>query len=306
MPKHSMYATGVRVNSSFWAFTLPGFIIFFMVVMIPFGIGFGYSLTSWDGISTHAEFVGLQNYLRVLTDDPRALGSLWFTFRFTAVVVLVSNLLGFVLALGLTRNPLHRGGSSARGAHTLRVIFFLPNVIGGLILGFVWRFILVQGIPSIGDALQLSWLQTPWLGDPLTGFWGTVIVYVWKTAGYLMVIYIAALLNVDRSMIEAADIDGASALKVLIHIKIPMVMPAFTVCFFLMISWAFKLFDVIFSLTGGGPYGSTETFALNIYNEAFIYNNYGMGSAKAVLFFFMVAILSLLQVRATKKREVHL
>lgn len=284
-------------TTSFWTFTAPGFLIFLAVVLIPFAIGIGYSLTSWNGIAKSMPFVGLANYARLFS-DPKAHASLWFTARFTATVVAASNLLGLLLALGLT------GGS--RFDRALRVVFFLPNVIGGLILGFVWRFILVNGFPALGAVTGIAWLANPWLGDAVTGFWGTVVVYVWKTAGYLMVVYIAALLAIDRHMLEAANIDGAGAIQTLVRIKLPLVMPAVTVCLFLMISWAFKLFDVIFSLTNGGPFSSTEAFALNIYNEAFMYNNYGYASAKAVVFFVLVAAITLVQVSLTKRKEVRL
>ncbi len=163
-----------------------------------------------------------------------------------------------------------------------------------------------QWSPINRESIESRDAETPWLGDVITSFWGTVIVYVWKTAGYLMVIYIASLLSIDKSMLESATIDGASPFKTLLYIKVPLMMSAITICLFLMLSWAFKLFDVIFSLTGGGPFGSTEIFALNIYNEAFLYNNYGYASAKAVIFFIIVALITLLQVRATKKREVSL
>ena len=287
-----------NMNTSFFLFTLPGFIIFLAIVILPFIIGFAYSFTAWKGVGSNLPFVGLDNYKKLFTDDTKALGSMFFTFRFTITVVIISNLIGFLLALAIT--------ALAKGQGLLRVIFFLPNVIGGLILGFIWRFLLINGVPSIGNLLNLEILKTPWLGDVTTSFWGTVIVYVWKTAGYLMVIYIASLLSIDKSMLESATIDGASPFKTLLYIKVPLMMSAITICLFLMLSWAFKLFDVIFSLTGGGPFGSTEIFALNIYNEAFLYNNYGYASAKAVIFFIIVALITLLQVRATKKREVSL
>ena len=287
-----------NMNTSFFLFTLPGFIIFLAIVILPFIIGFAYSFTAWKGVGSNLPFVGLDNYRKLFTDDTKALGSMFFTFRFTLTVVIISNLIGFLLALAIT--------ALAKGQGLLRVIFFLPNVIGGLILGFIWRFLLINGVPSIGNLLNIEILKTPWLGDVTTSFWGTVIVYVWKTAGYLMVIYIASLLSIDKSMLESATIDGASPFKTLLYIKVPLMMSAITICLFLMLSWAFKLFDVIFSLTGGGPFGSTEIFALNIYNEAFLYNNYGYASAKAVIFFIIVALITLLQVRATKKREVSL
>jgi raffinose/stachyose/melibiose transport system permease protein len=266
-------------NSSYWIATLPGFLVFLGVVLVPFFIGFGYSFTAWNGIGKHTAFIGLENYKNVVFDDPKAIASIMFTARFTISVVIISN--------------------------PLRVVFFLPNVIGGLILGFIWRFILITGLPAVGELLHSELLSNPWLGDATTAFWGTVIVYVWKTTGYLMVIYIAALLSIDQNLFDAANIDGARALSILFRIKIPLIMPAITICLFLMLSWSFKLFDVIFSLTGGGPFGATESFALNIYNEAFLYNNYGYASAKAVIFTVLVALLTLLQVKATKNREVQ-
>lgn len=286
-----------RQDSSFWMFTVPALLIFLIIVQIPFFIGIFYSLTDWDGINSAPDFIGFANY-RELVNDTRALGSLSFTLRFTAAVVILSNVLGFSLALALTKN--------FPGTNAMRVIFFLPNIIGGLILGFLWRFVLIQGIQAIGKTTGWAFFQTPWLGDPTTGFWGSVVVFVWKTAGYLMIIYIAALLNIDKSLIEAAEIDGAGKFQTLVKIKVPLLFPAFTVCLFLMLSWAMKLFDVIFALTNGAPYGSTEVFALNIYKEAFVYNNYGYGSAKAVVFFFFVAAITIVQVWATKRKEVQL
>jgi raffinose/stachyose/melibiose transport system permease protein len=291
--------TGIlsRQDRSFWAFTLPALLVFLVIVQIPFIIGIGYSFTDWDGVSSSPVFIGLQNY-RLLAGDERAITSLSFTVRFTFVVVIIANLLGFLLALGLTKG--------LPGTKVMRVVFFLPNIIGGLILGFLWRFVLIQGFQSIGKTTGWEFFQTPWLGDPLTGFWGSVVVFVWKTAGYLMIIYIAALLSIDKSLLEAAEIDGAGGMQKLFHIKVPLLFPAFTVCLFLMLSWAMKLFDVIFALTNGAPYGSTEIFALNIYKEAFVYNNYGYGSAKAVVFFIFVAAVTTLQVWATKRKEVQL
>lgn len=284
-------------RTGFWPFVLPSTLVFAAIVLVPFLIGIYYSMTEWNGIDKTAIWTGLQNY-RAIFQDADAFQSLWFTVRFTAVVVVVSNALALVLALGLIE-PI-------KGSGILRVVFFLPNVIGGLILGFIWRFVYTQGFPSVGKLTGAALFLLPWLGNAPTGFWGLVIVYVWKTTGYLVVIYLAALLSVDRSLLESAQMDGAGYFARLLHIQLPMIMPAFTVCIFLMLSWAFKIFDVVYSLTNGGPYRSTEVFALNIYNEAFVYNNYGYGSAKAVLFFVLVAILSLIQVYFSKRREIEL
>jgi raffinose/stachyose/melibiose transport system permease protein len=287
-----------RERASFVGFTLPAFLVFCVIILVPFCFGIYYSFTSWNGINKVAQWVGIQNYRKLFAPDEFMWTTLWFTARFTFTVVIISNLLAFLLALVLTKRIIT--------ASTLRVIYFIPNVIGGLILGFIWRFIFTQGFPALGKLTGLGFFRLAWLGTPQTGFWGLVIVYVWKTAGYLMVIYIAALMNIDTSIIEAATIDGAPPRTVLARITIPLIVPAFTVCLFLMLSWSFKLFDVVFSLTRGAPFGSTETMALNIYNTAFFYNQYGFGSAKAIFFFILVGIITYRQVVLTKRQEVEL
>ncbi|MNJ42717.1 Lactose transport system permease protein LacF [compost metagenome] len=182
----------------------------------------------------------------------------------------------------------------------------MPHVIGGLLLGFIWQFIFVRGFSSIGDWTGLSFFQLPWLGTESTSFWAIIIVFVWQNAGYLMVIYISAMNNVPKNLMEAAQVDGAGKRQVLGKIIVPLIMPAVTVCLFLAISWSFKLFDLNLSLTKGGPFKSTESVALNIYNEAFNISRFGMGSAKAILFFLIVAVISMLQVWATKRKEVEM
>ncbi len=278
-------------------FVGPALFVFLMIVGSSFAFGIYYSFTEWNGVSRQATWVGLENYRYLFTEDPGVAGSAWYTIRFTLTCTILSNLLGLLLALTLTQ-PL-------RGTKVYRAIFFLPNVIGGIILGFIWRFIFGTAFNSFAEMTNFGFFQLPWLGTPATGFWATVIVFVWKTSGYLMVIYIAAIVTIEESLIEAAKIDGASWWQVIWHVTLPLITPAFTVCLFLMLSWSSKLFDVIFSLTQGGPYGSTEAFALNIYEEAFEYNNYGLASAKAVIFFIVVGVITLLQVNATKSLEVE-
>lgn len=187
----------------------------------------------------------------------------------------------------------------------LRTIFFMPNVIGGLLLGFIWQFIFIKGFSTMGDLTGWSFFNLPWLGDATTGFWAIVIVFVWQSSGYLMVIYIASLNNVSKEVLEAAQIDGASRSQTLRNIIVPLIMPAVTVGLFLAISWSFKMFDLNLSLTKGGPFKSTESVAMNIYNEAFLNNRYGLGTAKALLFFLIVAIITVIQVRITKSKEVE-
>jgi len=275
----------------------PGFIIFLIIVFSSFILGFYYSFTEWNGVNKEAVWVGMDNYLEIFKGDEQAAISAVFTAKFTIASVILSNLLAFFLALALTL-PL-------KSAKLMRTIIFLPNVIGGIILGFVWRFIFTNSFVSIGELTGIGFFELPWLGTPMTGFWGSVIVFVWQRTGYLMMIYVASIMSIDENLLDAAYIDGASQLEMLRRIIVPLTVPAITVCVFLALSWTTKMFDVIFALTKGGPFGSTETFAMNIYYEAFQYNNYGLGSAKAILFFIVVGIISTTQVLVTKKWEVE-
>jgi raffinose/stachyose/melibiose transport system permease protein len=278
-------------------FVGPSTIFFTAIIVIPFLLGLYYSFTNWNGVSGEVTWVGLNNFKQILTNDPDFGKAFWFTVRFTVIGIIVTNLLGFFLAYFLTK-PL-------KTRNVLRTIFFMPNVIGGLLLGFIWQFIFVKGFSALGDSTGWSFFNLPWLGDATTAFWGIVIVFVWQTAGYLMVIYISSINNIPKDIIEAAEIDGASKLQILKSVIVPLVMPAVTVCLFLAISWSFKMFDLNLSLTKGGPFRSTESVALNIYNEAFQNNRYGLGTAKAIIFFIVVAVITSVQVKLTKSKEVE-
>ncbi|MCJ8011878.1 sugar ABC transporter permease [Paenibacillus sp. KQZ6P-2] len=278
-------------------FVGPSTIFFTIIILVPFLLGLYYSFTDWNGVSGQVTWVGIDNYKQILTKDPDFGKAFWFTVRFTVVGIIVTNLLGFFLAYFLTK-PL-------KSRNILRTVFFMPNVIGGLLLGFIWQFIFIKGFSALGDATGWSFFNLPWLGDATTGFWGIIIVFVWQTAGYLMVIYISSINNIPKDIIEAAEIDGASKMQILKSVIVPLVMPAVTVCLFLAISWSFKMFDLNLSLTKGGPFRSTESVALNIYNEAFQNNRYGLGTAKAIIFFIVVAIITSLQVKLTKSKEVE-
>ncbi|TFE19767.1 carbohydrate ABC transporter permease [Cohnella luojiensis] len=277
-------------------FVGPALLVFTIIVALPFALGLYYSLTDWNGVSEKVQWIGLGNF-RTLASDEGFWDSFGFTARFTLVAVVLTNAVGFALALILTRYLKLR--------NVLRTIFFLPNVIGGLLLGFIWQFIFVKGFAAMGNWTGLSFFELPWLGDATTAFWAVVIVSVWTGAGYLMVIYIASLTNVPADLYEAASIDGASSLQRLFKITIPMIMPAITIGLFLALSWSFKTFDVILSLTRGGPYNSTQSVALNIYTEAFQNNQLGLGTAKAIVFFLVVALITMVQVWFTKRQEVE-
>lgn len=278
-------------------FVGPVFLFFVLILIVPFLLGMYYSLTDWNGIAKTVNWVGFSNFKTLFTDDSNFWKSFLFTTKFTVVGVVLVNIVGFVFAYLLT--------NALKLRNVMRTVFFMPNVIGGLLLGFIWQFIFIKGFDTVYKLTDWSFFGLAWLGDPTTGFWGIVIVFVWHQAGYLMVIYISSLTNVPKEIVEAAEIDGANRWQMLRSITIPLVMPAVTICLFLAISWSFKIFDINLSLTAGGPYKSTESVAMNIYNEAFQNNRYGLGTAKALLFFVTVAIITLIQVRVTKSKEVE-
>lgn len=278
-------------------FVGPALLFFTLITIIPFLMGMYYSFTDWNGVSGNVGWVGIDNFRAIFTNDPDFWSSFWFTVRFTVLGVVLTNVVGFFLAYLLTK-PL-------KTRNMLRTIFFMPNVIGGLLLGFIWQFIFIKGFATMGDVTGWSFFNLPWLGDATTGFWAIVMVFVWQSSGYLMVIYIASLSNVSKEVLEAAEIDGATRMQVLRNIIVPLIMPAVTIGLFLAISWSFKMFDLNLSLTKGGPFKSTESVAMNIYNEAFLNNRYGLGTAKALLFFLIVAIITVIQVRVTKSKEVE-
>ncbi|GGG55094.1 carbohydrate ABC transporter permease [Paenibacillus radicis (ex Gao et al. 2016)] len=291
-----------RKHSRQWlqqlVFLGPGTIAFSIIVLIPFLLGFYYSFTEWNGLDLDkAKWTGMNNITRIFTNDDKFWTAFGFTLRFTFVTIIATNVLGFLLALLLTR-PL-------KGRNALRTIFFLPNVLGGILLGYIWQFIFTKGFKTIGELTGWPIFELPWLGTPNTGFWGLVIVFVWQTAGYMMIIYIAAIVGVPKDLMEAATIDGATYWQSIRKITAPLIMPAITVCLFLTTSNAFKMFDLNFSLTKGGPGTSTQSLAYNIYAEALINNRYGLGTAKAMLFFFAVSIIAVTQVWLTKRKEVE-
>ncbi|MFO7173115.1 MAG: sugar ABC transporter permease [Bacillota bacterium] len=290
----------------FWGFLSPTLFAFLMIIVIPFILGVYYSFTEWTGVAGASNaWVGLQNYADLLREK-RFFYSFAVTAAYSLVSMVVINLVAFVLALLVTQE--------LKGRNIYRAGFFLPNVIGGLILGYIWQFVFNSALPRLGDLLSIGFLRKSMLADPRTAFFALVFVVSWQYAGYIMMIYVAALQNVPQELLEAAAIDGAGPWQRLRHITLPMIAPAFTVNSFLTLVNSFKQFDVNVSLTGGmptttfagEPVFATELLAMNIYNTALAMNDYARGQAKAVVFFVVLAVLSLLQVYFNKKREVEL
>lgn len=279
----------------FWLFLAPVIVALFMVVIVPLLYGVYYSFTNWDGIN-QPEFVGIKNYISLL-GDTEFLHSLWFTVQFAVVSVILINAIGLGLALLVTQK--------LKTNNILRTIFFMPNLIGGLILGFIWQFIFIEAFGAIGETFGISALKD-WLSTTSTGFWGLVILTAWQMSGYIMIIYIAHLESIPEDLIEAASIDGANVFQRFRHIVFPLVAPAFTVSMFLTLSNSFKLYDQNLSLTGGAPFNSTQMVAMNIFNTAFGDNKMAYAQGKAIILFIIVAAISLTQVYFNKKREVEM
>ena len=298
-----------RKQTGFWLFILPALFAFVLVVLVPAVKGFYYSFTDWNGIGKNAVFVGMSNYGKLLSDS-RFWNSFLFTFVFALCSVICINAVGFGLAVLVT--------NKIKGANLARTVFFMPNLIGGILLGFTWQFIFVSIFEAIGKNTGMTWLQG-WLSDQKTGFIGMLIVLTWQLAGYMMIIYIAGIQNIPGELIEAAKMDGANSWQLLKKVTIPMVMPSITICtfltlvapaftigLFLSISDSFKMFDQNLSLTAGGPANSTEMIALNIYNTAFKESKLGQAQAKAVVFLIVVVVISVTQLILSKRKEVEM
>lgn len=269
-------------------FALPTLLAFVISFVIPFLMGIYLSFTKFKTV-TDAKWIGFDNYIQAFTANKEFINSLWFTFRFTVVSVIFINLFAFLLALLLTR--------SLRGTNVFRTIFFIPNLIGGIVLGYIWQLI-INGVLYFFDVTITT--------DPNYGFWGLIVLMNWQLIGYMMVIYIAGIQNISGDLMDAAAVDGASKGQILRHITIPLVMPSVTICTFLTLTNSFKLFDQNLALTAGAPSRKTEMLALNIYNTFYGRVGYeGVGQAKAVVFFIMVAAIAFIQLYLTRKREVE-
>lgn len=279
----------------FFIFGCIPLLAFALVVLIPFLFGLFVTFTDWTGTQSTVQFMGLQNYITAFT-DPAFWTSLALTLKYVVLVIVLTNVIALSMALLVT--------SGFKGQNVFRAAFFTPNLIGGVILGFIWQFVFSRVMVSVGKGIGWQALSTSWLGDPDKAMWALVIVGVWQLSGYMMLIYIAGLTGVPKSVIEAARIDGAKGLQVLTKVKLPLMVPAFTISLFLTLQKSFMTFDTNLTLTKGGPYQSTELVAMHIYNEAFKLRNYGSGQAKAILFFIVVAAIALAQVVITKRKEV--
>jgi raffinose/stachyose/melibiose transport system permease protein len=279
MQKHS--------KKYFPIFVLPTLIAFTIAFVVPFILGIFLSFTEFTTV-IDAKWVGIKNYM-IVFQNKEFLNALWFTVKFAVVAVITINVFAFLLAMLLTRK--------IKGTNLFRTIFFMPNLIGGIVLGYIWQLIINGVLFKYGVTLTFK---------PEFGFWGLIILMNWQMIGYMMVIYIAGIQNVPKDIIEAAKIDGAGSLQILRKITIPMVMPSFTICLFLTMSNSFKLFDQNLALTAGAPSKKTAMLALDIFNTFYgSVGSEGIGQAKAVIFFIIVAIVAFIQLRITRNKEVE-
>lgn len=283
---------------SLLAFTAPALIFYIAFLLIPMLGAFYYSFTDWNGLNKDYDLIGFANFVEVFKDDPDFINSLLFTLKYVVVMVVLQNVLALFLAVLIE--------SRTRSKGLFRTLFFMPNMISVIISAFMWTFIFSQVLPQIAEKTVFTFLNQSWIGDPNFSFYSILIVSLWNGVGYMMIIYLAGLQGVPQSLKEAAVIDGANAWQRFRSVTLPMITPAITICLFLTLNSSFKVFEVVYGLTGGGPGRSTQVVTMNIYEEAFSNNfRYGYASAKSIILFAMVLILTLIQISITKKREVE-
>lgn len=291
-----MGRTGSQKIKNLLCFALPGVAIFLLVVIVPFLYGFYLTFTDWNGVAQTKNLVGFANYAETFRDK-EFWTSMLLTLKYVFFSVLLVNGIAFLLAYLLT--------NGIKGQNFLRTGFFTPNLVGGVVLGFIWQFIFSKVLVNFGKSMGWEIFRKSWLSDPDKAFWTLVIVTVWQLSGYMMIIYIAGFTGLSTDVLEAASIDGATGVAKMRHIILPLMVPSFVICIFLTLSRAFMVYDINLTLTGGEPYGSTVLVAMHVYNKAFTSRNYGVGQAEALFLFILVACISGIQIYAGKKKEVE-
>ncbi len=284
-----------RSTKKFLKFALTPLAIFTVVLIVPFVNGVYYTFTDWDGFET-TKLVGFKNYTKSFQDP-----TFWSTLRFTGLFVLVSLVLINVVAFGLALIVT----SKLKSRNILRTFFFVPNLIGGVVLGVIWQFIFNSAIVALANKYNWELFKESWLQDTTKAFWALIIVTVWQSSGYMMIVYITGLVSIENDVLEASQIDGASPLRTLLSIKVPLMAQAFTIALFLTLRSGFQAYDVNVALTGGGPFRTTELISLHIFQDAFANGNFGTGQSKAVVMFLLVALAALVQVTISKRYEVQ-
>lgn len=275
----------------------PSCVMFMLLFLIPVVSEFLYSFTNWNGVDPTFDILWFANYRRAFQDGT-FWTSMWFTVKFSVCVVVASNVLAFFWAYILSKDIPFR--------NFFRAAIYVPRIIGGVILGYLWRFIFQEAFVQFGNATGLAWFAQDWFTTPESSFWALVIVMTWTLSGYLMLIYSAGLSSIDRGYYEAATIDGASKLRQLKDVTLPMMRATITRCLFIAINWAMCLYDTNISLTSGNPFRSSEGVTMNIYQTAFRSKQIGYGSAKSMIFVVILVAIAFAQIRLTSRKEVQL
>ncbi|GGI46675.1 ABC transporter permease [Paenibacillus marchantiophytorum] len=288
----------VKTHRSLILFVLPAFVLYVTFLVIPMLQGSYYSFTNWDGLNKNYSFVGLQNFIEAISDDKNFQSSILFTAKYVVFAVIFQNAVALLLALMIE--------SRSRGKGLLRTIFFMPSMLSIIISTFMWAFVFTKVMPALSRFAALKFLDISWLGDPNISFWTILMVSVWGGIGTLMIIYMSAIQGIPQHLKEAAIIDGANPFHMLRYITLPLIAHALTICIFLTLNNSFKVYDLIYALTGGGPARATQVISMNILEEAYQQNfRYGYASAKAIILFLIILVITLIQVTVMKKREVE-
>ncbi|WP_166245483.1 carbohydrate ABC transporter permease [Paenibacillus turpanensis] len=286
-----------KKSAEFLCFVAPAVILICISALIPFVMSLYYSFTRWNGIGKEVAFVGFRNFVEIFTEDSSALQSMLFTFKFSLWNVVLTNVLAILLALALTK--------ALRSANVLRAVFFLPNIVSLVIIGFVWKFIFSKVFESLHQWTGFHVFQWSWLGDVDLAFVSVLFVNVWQSVGFFMMIYITGLQAIPQDLLEAADVDGVGGFAKFFRVTLPLLMPSLTVAVFLSIANSLKIFDVIYTLTYGGPGDATRSITMDIYTEAFVNNRFGYATAKSLIFVLIVLLITVVQVKFFKSREVE-
>lgn len=281
----------------FGLFTLPVLICIAVAFYIPFAMTIRYSMTKWNGISKHPKFIGLDNFKQIFTGDDNFNHAAWFTIKYAVLYIVIVNVLAIGLAIILDMK--------LKSTTWLRTSFFIPYILSLVIVGFIWKFIFMQGFESLGNSTGWGIFKLSWLGEPGLAFASILGVSIWQSIGFYLVIYIAGLQSVPEDLKEAATVDGAGPFRKFFSITLPLLAPSITISVFMALTNSIKVFDVILSLTGGGPGGTTYSIAYDIYRDTFQNNLYGYGTAKALILFVAVLVVTLIQLTLFKRREVE-
>jgi raffinose/stachyose/melibiose transport system permease protein len=291
--------TNKRIHNYFLfaIFVIPSLLFVLFSTDIPFVMNLFYSLFNWNGIARHMNFVGFDNFRKIFTTDKIFWSASRFTLKFTVYYVIFVNILSLFVA-----EVLHNDTTISKVG---RVFYFVPYIISLTAIGLIWQFILGPGFDSLWNMTSLPFFGLSWLGETNLAFIVVVFISIWQNIGFYMINYIAGLISVPKELLEAATIDGASPIQRFFKITIPLIMPAISICLMTSLTFAFKLFDIILVFTKGGPAGSTTTVAYNIYQEAFLRNHYGLATAKSLIFVIFVLIVTYVQLKITKSKEVE-